>query len=317
MKGAEGKSPLLVLAGPTATGKSALALTLARRFGLEIITADSAQVYRGLDIGTAKPTPAEREAVPHHLIDLVDPDEDYSVADYQRDAYRAIAQQLARGKLPFLVGGTGLYIRAVTRGYAFGKKGKNEALREELAREAREEGLEALYQRLLKLDPKAAQKIHPRDQRRIIRALEVHMLEGRPISRQVEETAAHEPAFTPVLFALNYPRPLLYRRIEERVEAMLQAGFLAEVKGLLERGYKPDCPGLQILGYRQLVQYLQGAAGWEETVAEIKKQTRHLAKRQLTWFKSEPQITWLEVTGSSGLEAAAEIISKKVKEIWP
>jgi tRNA dimethylallyltransferase len=255
--------------------------------------------------------------VPHHLIDLVDPDEDYSVADYQKDAYRAIAQQLERGKLPFLVGGTGLYIRAVTGGYAFGEKGKNEALRKELARQAREQGLAALYERLLKLDPKAAQRIHPRDQRRIIRALEVHTLEGRPISQQVEQTAALEPAFEPMIFALNVPRPLLYRRIEERVEAMLQAGFLAEVKMLLDRGYAHDCPGLQILGYRQLVQYIQGAAGWEETVAEIKKQTRRLAKRQLTWFKREAEITWLEVTDSAGLDVAAEIIYSQVKEILP
>lgn len=308
--------PLTALVGPTASGKSALALKVAQLLQAEIISADSAQVYRQLDIGTAKPAPREQALVPHHLIDMVEPDRDFSVADYQKAAHRVIAEVLARGRLPFLVGGTGLYIKAVTDRYAFGDRGKNEALREQLARLGEEQGHGFLYQRLAELDPEAASKIHPRDSRRIIRALEVYILEERPISRQTAETAKRKPAYNLFIFGLAMPRPLLYRRIDERVDAMLEQGFLEEVRGLLRMGYGPEAPGLQILGYRQLAGYLRGESGWEETVAEIKKQTRRLAKRQLTWFRRDKRITWLEA-GEEGDDLPAEIISTRMKEIFP
>lgn len=311
-----GQKPLLALVGPTAAGKSALAMRVALRLKTEIISADSAQVYRGLDIGTAKPSAAEQKLVRHHLIDLVEPDEDYSVADYQLAAQRVIAQLANCRRLPFLVGGTGLYIRAVTDCFAFGTRGKDEAFRTRLAAEADTAGPEALHARLLKLDPPAAAKIHPRDRRRIIRALEVCCLEGKPISEQEAQTRKQKPPYRLFIFGLNMPRPLLYRRIEERVEKMLAQGFIEEVQGLLCRGYPRGCPGLQILGYRQIAAYLAGETGKDEAVDEINKQTRRLAKRQLTWFRRDRRIIWLEHPGEERLEQLAEIISDQVKEIF-
>ncbi len=310
------KIPLLALVGPTAAGKSALAMEVARRLGTGIISADSAQVYRGLDIGTAKPDAAEKRLIRHHLIDLVEPDEDYSVADYQRDARQLIARLWRQGRLPFIVGGTGLYLQAVIADYAFGSRGKDEALRKRLNEEAEAAGPEALHRRLEGIDPAAARKIHPRDRRRIIRALEVYALEGTPISQQVERTKKQEPPYRLLLFGLTRPRPLLYRLIEERTEAMLARGFVDEVKGLLERGYPRSSPGLQILGYRQLAAYIAGEMEREEAVAAIKRETRRLAKRQLTWFRREQRIIWIELPERSGLAAPAEKIVKTAKEIF-
>ena len=311
------KMPLLALAGPTAAGKSALAMEVARRLDTDIISVDSAQVYRGLDIGTAKATAKEQKLVRHHLINLVDPDEDYSVADYQRHARQVIAELWSSGRLPFMVGGTGLYLRAVTRGYAFGRRGGDETLRRRLDAEADLRGVEALHRRLEQLDPAAAVKIHPQDRRRIIRALEVHTLEGKPISQQVERTQRQEESpYRLLLFGLTMPRPELYRAIGERTDRMLAGGFTEEVKGLLERGYPPSSPGLQILGYRQLAAYIKGEREWAETVEEIKQQTRRLAKRQLTWFRREPGLTWLHRSAGGGADGLADKIIAAAKEIF-
>jgi tRNA dimethylallyltransferase len=311
-----GKIPLLVLAGPTAAGKSALAMRLAPLLETDIISADSAQVYRGLDVGTAKPSAEEQKMVRHHLIDLVEPDQDYSVADYQRDAQRLIGRLWSRGRLPFLVGGTGLYLRAVTENYAFGERGGDTVLRERLAAEADAAGPEALHERLKRLDPAAAAKIHPRDRRRIIRALEVFTLEGRPISAQVACTRKQESLYRLLIFGLTLPRPLLYRSIEERVEVMMEHGFFEEVQLLLRRGCPRSSPGLQVLGYRQLAACIAGEISREEAVAEIKKQTRRLAKRQLTWFRRDRRIVWLDRSAEDGPERLAEKISRRVKEIF-
>lgn len=306
--------PLLALVGPTAAGKSELALQLARRLKTDIISVDSAQIYRGLDIGTAKVTAEEQKLVRHHLIDLVEPDEDYSVADYQRDARAVIASLWQRGRLPFMVGGTGLYLRAVIADYAFGGRGKDEALRARLRAEADAMGAGELHRRLEQLDPAAAAKIHPRDRRRIIRALEVLTLEGNPISRQVEDTQKREPPYRLLLYGLTLPRPLLYRAIEERTERMMAGGLIEEVKGLLEQGYPRSSPGLQILGYRQIVSYIAGEMGREEAVAEIKMKTRRLAKRQLTWFRRERRIAWLDHAAGGGAEGLAGKIEEAAKE---
>lgn len=311
------KLPLLALVGPTAVGKSDLALKIASRLQAEIICADSAQVYRYLEIGTAKPTILEQSYVPHHLIDLVDPDQDFSAAAYQKAAFATLDALHLRERLPILVGGTGLYVRAVTDAYAFGTEGKDETIRERLNREARETGLELLYRRLQEIDPDAAAKIHPNDQRRIIRALEYFTLEGKPISGQVEQTLKREQPFNLLIFGLTMSREKLYRRIERRVEKMLAQGFLEEVAKLIQIGYQPDCPGLQILGYRQLTAYIQGQMQWEEAVAEIKVQTRRLAKRQFTWFRRDPRIMWLDMEEEAGTEEQAEIIYRRVKEKLP
>jgi tRNA dimethylallyltransferase len=309
--------PLLVIAGPTAVGKSQLALQVAAQLGTEIISADSAQVYRYMDIGTAKPTASEQQQIKHHLIDLVNPDQPFSVADYQQAANEVIKELWSAGKLPLMVGGTGLYIRAVTTAYAFGRKGADFRTRRSYEREALEYGLSSLYHKLQQLDPEAARKIHPNDQKRIIRALEVYHLEGKPISEQVTRTMITESPFKPIIIGLNLDRVVLYERIEKRVEKMLEAGFLEEVRSLKDQGYGEADPGMQILGYRQLFKYLEGYSGWEDTVAAIKKETRNLAKRQLTWFRREKEITWLDLKESAATEGITENICKIVKDLVP
>ncbi len=311
------KIPLLVIAGPTAVGKSELALQVAGQLDTEIISADSAQVYRFMDIGTAKPTVKEQTQIKHHLIDLVDPDQYFSVADYQQTANEIIKKLWSVRKLPLMVGGTGLYIRAVTTAYAFGKRGADVSTRKSFEQEALEYGLSCLYQKLQDLDPEAALKIHPNDQKRIIRALEVYSLEGRPISEQVKQTKITESPFKTVIIGLNMDRVALYERIEQRVEKMLKEGFLEEVRSLKDKGFKEADPGMQILGYRQLFAYLEGNSGWEDTVADIKKETRNLAKRQLTWFRREKTIIWIDLKEMAAREAVAEIICKIVKDLTP
>ncbi len=313
------KIPLLVLAGPTAVGKTALAMEVAQALQTEIVSADSAQIYRDLDIGTAKPSAAEQRRVIHHLIDMVYPDQAFSVADYQKAAFRTIKALWQEGKLPFMVGGTGLYIRAVIDAYAFGAKGANPQIRATLSALAEARGTEYLHRQLEGIDPHAAAAIHPRDSRRIIRALEVYSLEGKPISEQVSRTRQEQSPYQVLFFGLRVDRDILYRRIEERVDLMIQQGFLEEVRSLYHRGYGENSPGMQILGYRQLLAYLQGRCGWEETVAEIKKQTRNLAKRQLTWFRRDEALKWLDYGANDEQNHAQdqfkEIICLKVKEI--
>lgn len=311
------KIPLLVLAGPTAVGKTALAVSLAQKLQTEIISADSAQVYRYLDIGTAKPTEEEQKAAPHHLIDIVDPEHVFTVADFQSRARQVIETLLQKEKLPFMVGGTGLYINAVIKNYAFGEMGISPQIREYYEKEADLRGLEKLYEKLKDLDPEAASKIHPNDRRRIIRALEVYEQEGKPISEQVARTAAIEPPYDLKFFGLYMDRATLYKRIEKRIDLMLDAGWLDEVKHLYNQGYREKDPGMQILGYRQLLTYLQGKSSWENTVTAIKKQTRNLAKRQLTWFRREKELEWIKITEFTNLDDLTENICLKVKDLLP
>ena len=309
------KIPLLLLVGPTAVGKSAIALKVAKHIDTDLISADSAQVYRYMDIGTAKPSPEEQNEVQHHLINLVNPDQSFSAADYQKAAFKTIKQVWKEGKLPFMVGGTGLYIRAVTERYAFGQKGASIDLRSSYQNIALTEGLDRLYEHLKSVDPASAAMIHPNDQRRIIRALEVYTLEGKPISGQVKETGRLESPYKIIWFGLKMERDLLYRNIENRVDKMIQQGFLDEVRNLYQLGYRENAPGMQALGYRQLLLYLSGELGWDETVAEIKKQTRNLAKRQLTWFRRDAHIEWITITDYVSINSIIENISLKVKDL--
>jgi len=311
------KIPLLVIAGPTAVGKSELAMRVAEQLSTEIISADSAQVYRHLNIGTAKPTAEEQIRIKHHLIDLVDPDQSFSVADYQQAANEIIIKLWSAKKLPLMVGGTGLYIRAVTNAYAFGKSGADYNTRKSYEQDAIKFGLSYLYQKLQDLDPKTASNIHPNDQKRIIRALEVYSLEGKLISEQVSQTRMAESPFKTLVIGITIDRIALYERIEKRVEKMLEKGFLEEVRNLRDKGFGESAPGMQILGYRQLLAYLGGDEDWEETVAAIKKETRNLAKRQLTWFRREKEIMWIDVKESLTPEAIAENICKIVKDLAP
>jgi len=284
---------VVVLSGPTGVGKSKLAIELAEEFGGEIISADSMQVYRYMDIGTAKPTPREQRRVRHHLIDLVTPDQPFHAGLYRTLGQRAIDQLHREGKPVWVVGGTGLYIKSLTQGLFTSPK-IDPAVRERLKEEARERGEDFLYQRLKKVDPKTASKLHPRDLFRAVRALEVFDSTGMPISFYREQHGFGDRPYQTLKVGLDLDRPTLYRRIEERVEQMIEKGLLAEVKRLLEMGFGPDLKPMQSLGYKQMVQFLAEEMGWSEAVREMKRDTRRYAKRQWTWFKADPEIHWRE-----------------------
>ena len=292
MSQGKAKGSLIAIVGPTAVGKSELALRLAEEFGGEIVSADSRQIYRGLDIGTAKPTAEERRRVPHHLLDVVDPDEVLTLAQYQELAYAAIDDILARGKVPFLVGGTGLYIKAVVEGWSIPRVPPNEKLREELYRLAELEGPEALHARLREVDPAAAARIDPRNVRRVVRALEVYAETGRPIS---ELQRRSPPPYRTLQIGLTMEREELYRRIDERVERMIERGLVEEVRGLIERGYGLDLPAMSGLGYREIGLYLRGEIGLEEAIRLIKRNTRRFVRHQYNWFRlDDPDIHWFD-----------------------
>lgn len=309
--------PLIVLVGPTSVGKSSLAIVLAERVGGEILAADSMQVYRGLDIGTAKPGAEERRRVRHHLLDLVDPDQSFTAADYARLASAAIADIRRRGHLPIIVGGTGLYVRAVLRGL-FDGPGEERSIRNVLRQEATRAGVLALYQRLQVLDAEAAAAIHPNDLFRIVRALEVVTIIGRPISAlRAEGRKRHKAVPGPVLwFGLERQRQELYQRIETRVEEMMAGGFLDEVRGLLDRGYLPALKPLRAIGYRHMVEYLEGRTKLDDTVACFKRDTRRYAKRQLTWFRHEEGLEWHRVEGPAFIERVLDSLVERIEGAW-
>ncbi|MFO7577181.1 MAG: tRNA (adenosine(37)-N6)-dimethylallyltransferase MiaA [Pelovirga sp.] len=290
--------PLLVICGPTGSGKSSLALDLARHYPLEIISADSRQVYRGMDIGTAKPTAAEQALVPHHMIDLIDPDEEFSVAAFIDRARPLIEEIHLRDRLPCVVGGTGLYIRALLGGMADLPTG-DDNLRRSLHRQEEEQGSGSLHAELRRRDPVAAARIHPHNLIRTVRALEVCLLSGRPFS---EIVAAHEfvdQPYSVLKLAPDHPRTELYRRIDRRAEQMLEAGLVDEVAGLVRR-YCAGLKALQTLGYREVLRYLAGDLDAARMCGEIQKFTRQYAKKQLTWFRREPDMIWVDSTMKSG-----------------
>lgn len=308
------KLPLLVLVGPTAVGKTAISIALAKRLGGEIISGDSMQVYRGMDIGTAKITPAEMQGVPHHMIDVREPDEPFSVADFQAEVDRLIREIHGRGHLPMLVGGTGLYVRAVLQAYIFTEQEVDHALREQLAQEEAEHGPGHLHGRLQAVDPVSAERLHPNDQRRLIRALEVYLTTGVPISATQTADAA-ERRYDDLFIGLTMDRELLYRRIDQRVDEMLAGGWLDEVRGLLRR-FSPKLPAMEAIGYRELVWYLRGIVSWAEAGALIKRNTRRFAKRQFTWFRRERLIHWVDVTEPAARASAVEEIVKLSEGKW-
>lgn len=304
---------LVVITGPTATGKTGVAIELARMVGGEVVSADSMMVYRGMDIGTAKPTAAEMRGVPHHLIDLVRPDGDFSVAKYQDLAERAIADITGRGFLPLLVGGTGLYVRAVVDGYRFPAKG-DPVLRARLVDEARRSGAAGLHARLAAVDPRAAAGLHVNDVRRVIRALEVYYLTGRPISDHHERDASRPPRYRLSMFALMIEREVLYRRIEDRVDRMVARGLVEEVAGLLARGYTTDLVSMRGLGYKETAAFVRGETDLEEAIRLLKRNTRRFAKRQLTWFRRDPRLTWINPLEFAGERATAEEIARLLQD---
>jgi tRNA dimethylallyltransferase len=285
------KPKIVIVLGPTAVGKTELALAVAQRVNAEIVNADSQQVYRYLDIGTGKPSKPERERVRHHLIDVVNPDEDFNAARYRQLAAASIDEIHKRGAKVLVSGGTGLYLKALTGGLFSGPSQDTE-LRANLEREIAQIGLAALYDRLIAIDPGANTKIHPNDRQRIIRALEVYQSTGRPLSEWQNEHRFQEEAFQVLKIGLARARAELYDLINRRSESMIRAGLLDEVRGLMERGYELDLKPLRSVGYRQMGEVIEGIKGLPEAMAEMKQETRRLAKRQLTWFRSDPEIRW-------------------------
>lgn len=284
---------LLIICGPTASGKSDLALRLAHELDAEIVNADSMQVYRGLDIGTAKPTLEQRAEIPHHLIDVVAPDESFSAADFAGAADAAIREITARGKRVIVAGGTGLYIRALLKGLVDSPGGGGE-IRAALQEEAAQIGNLAMLEKLRKVDPELAAGLHPNNLVRIIRALEVLQLTGIPLSRYQKEHAFSERRYDSLQIGIQIERAELYRRIDKRVDRMLSDGLLEEVSGLLAAGFERELKSMRSIGYKESAAYLQGELSLEETATLIKRDTRHYAKRQLTWFKADPDILWFE-----------------------
>lgn len=287
------KKECWVLTGPTASGKTALSIRLAKAHDCEIVCMDSMQIYRRMNIGTAKPTVEEMSGIAHHMLDVAEPDENFSVARYQEMAEECIADIQARGKRALLVGGTGLYLRALRQPMAMGDASADEAIRAELEQLATEDGgKQRLHDMLAEVDPETAARLHLNDVRRAVRALEVYRLTGVPFSKQPQIQT--DSRFVYRVASLTMDRALLYSRIEKRVDSMIQQGLLDEVRGLLESGVPADCQAMKAIGYKEIIPYLRGEATWEETDYLLKLNTRHYAKRQLTWMRREADVLWVD-----------------------
>ena len=303
------RRPLFVLIGPTAVGKTSLSIEIAKKINGEIISADSMQVYKYLNIGTAKIRPEEAQGIPHHLVNIKKPTESFSVAEFKKLAEEKISEIYNKKKLPMLVGGTGLYVNSVINDYNFTEIDSSQKIRADLKKIVLEQGIETLLAKLNEIDPISAQKFHPHDQRRIIRALEVYYSTGKPISQNQITSNGDNAKYKLIIVGLNLAREKLYQRINFRVDEMLKEGWLSEIENLLEHGVPIDAPGLQGLGYKQLVMYLEGWLTYEEVVELIKRDTRRFAKRQLTWFNRDKRIYWVQMDNRNENEALEEILS--------
>lgn len=285
---------ILVIVGPTASGKTRMAVELAQRHNGEVISADSMQIYRTMDIGTAKPTKEEMGGIPHHMIDVADPEEDFSVARYVEMAARCVDDVLERGKLPIVAGGTGLYIDSLLSGRTFAPFSPDSALRGELERELAEKGGQAMLEALAQVDPEAAQRLHPNDHKRIVRALEVYRSTGKTITQHNRETQAIPPRYNALTIGLAFQdRQAMWRRIDQRVDEMVAAGLEDEVRRLLTSGISPKCTAMQAIGYKEFTQALSGEMTWQEATDVVKLCSRQYAKRQLTWFGRNPNTRWV------------------------
>lgn len=303
------KERVAVILGPTATGKSHCAIELAKRLNGEIISGDSMYVYRGMDIGTAKPTEEELAAVPHHLVDILPADAKFDVVDFKEQAEALIKDINARGKLPIIAGGTGLYIKALLEDYAFNSVDADEEMRQELEQFALENGKEALHARLAQLDPVAAERLHFNDTRRVIRAIE-----AATKGEAVNQHGAEELPFDMVVFGLNMPREILYDRINRRVDIMLEQGLEAEVRRLLDEGVPTECQSMKSIGYRQMLWYLVDGMEYDFAVDKLKQATRNFAKRQVTFFKRMPYIEWYELDAEPDYENVVNSMEQTLVE---
>ena len=296
----EEKPKIIVICGPTGIGKTALSLHLTEIFSGGIVSADSMQIYRHMDIGTAKPTPEEQARAPHFMIDVADPDEPYDAARYAAEARDCIAALRQQGKLPIVAGGTGLYIKALIHGM-FKDKPASPEIRQQLRDEAENLGSRHLHDRLARHDPRAARRIHPNDTYRIMRALEVQLITGRPMSECQQAHGFSDAHFDALKIGLHIERETLYQRINRRVEKMIAAGLLREVRELLEMGYQEDVKPMQAIGYRHMADYIRGRMSWADAVWQMKRDTRRYAKRQLIWFRKDPELTWMAPADFEGV----------------
>ena len=287
------KIPLIVVAGPTASGKTGLAIDIANYVGGEIVSADSMQIYKYMNIGSAKPTQEERAQAVHHMIDFLEPDAEFSVADYTEMAHKVIADIYERRKIPIMAGGTGLYINSVVNDVTFGEMDTDYELRESLRKTAEEKGSEYLLHMLSEFDEVSAKRLHPNNLRRIIRAIEFYKITGKPISEHQEETKKTQSRYNPLMLCVNWDREELYDRINRRVDMMMDEGLLDEVKRLMDMGYTKDLNSMQGIGYKEVMDYFDGKASLEETVEIIKQSSRRYAKRQLTWFRRDERIHYV------------------------
>ncbi|AMA52409.1 MULTISPECIES: tRNA (adenosine(37)-N6)-dimethylallyltransferase MiaA [Bacillus] len=294
------KQPVVILVGPTAVGKTNLSIQLAKSLNAEIISGDSMQVYKGMDIGTAKITEQEMEGVPHHLIDILDPQDSFSTADYQGLVRNKISEIAKRGKLPMIVGGTGLYIQSVLYDYTFTEEANDPAFRQSMQIAAEREGADFLHAKLAAADPEAAAAIHPNNTRRVIRALEILHTSGKTMSQHLKEQK-RELLYNAVLIGLTMDRDTLYARINQRVDMMMEAGLLPEVKRLYDRNVR-DCQSIQAIGYKELYAYFDGFVTLSDAVDQLKQNSRRYAKRQLTWFRNKMQVAWFDMTPPVDME---------------
>ena len=290
------KRPLVILTGPTAVGKTALSIALAKAIGGEIISADSMQVYRHTDIGSAKITPEEMEGIPHYLIDVLEPDQEFNVVVFQELAKQAAAEIYSRGHIPIVAGGTGFYIQALVYDIDFTENDEDTAFRRTLEEQAKREGAEALYERLRAVDPESCESIHAHNIKRVIRAIEFYEKTGKKISEHNREQRQNDSPYNFAYFVLNDDRERIYERINVRVDLMMAQGLVEEVRALRESGCRKEMVSMQGLGYKELLSYLEGETSMEEAVYLIKRDTRHFAKRQLTWFRREKEVIWVDKT---------------------
>lgn len=306
--------PLIILTGPTAVGKTALSIGLAKAVDGEIISADSMQVYRKMNIGTAKIEPSEMQGVRHHLIDILDPGEEFNVVLFKRYALEAMEDIYSRGKIPVIVGGTGFYIQALLYDIDFEDNDNDMSYREELQRLAAEKGNSYIHDMLSKVDPESAEKIHENNVKRVIRALEFYRKTGMKISEHNETEAQKESPYNFEYFVLNDDRSKLYDRIDRRIDIMLEQGLEAEVRQLVSEGYSRNLVSMQGLGYKEIIDYIQGRCSFDEAVYTLKRDTRHFAKRQITWFKREKQVTWVNKNEYDSESSILEYMMNRLRE---
>lgn len=307
------KQKLIVVAGPTASGKTRLAIDIAKSVNGEIVNADSMQIYKYMNIGSAKPTLEEQSEAKHHLIDFLEPDEEFSVADYTELAHKVIAEIASRGKIPIMCGGTGLYINSVVNDITFGEIETDYKLREELNELAKQHGSQYLLDILKEFDPVSAQRLHPGNLRRIVRAIEFYRTTGIPISEHQEMTKQKESRYEPLMLCVKWDREVLYDRINKRVDIMMNDGLLDEVKQLMEMGYTKELNSMKGIGYKEIIDYFEGNMNLEDTVNLIKQSSRRYAKRQLTWFRRDKRIHWLDANEdflAEGIQLCKEFIGQ-------